>query len=202
MIASLRGTVLSKGPAEAVIECAGVGYACAVAPGTLATLRRGEEATLLTEMVVRDDGITLFGFGDDASRAMFRLLQTVSGLGPQMAFGMIAALPAPEIATAIATEDAKTLCTLPRVGKKMASRLMVELKDKVEALRPDGDADTPAAPPASAAGGEEVTEALQGLGFSEKEALAALAHAQREAGEAAGVSALLRRALSYLGKGQ
>lgn len=182
-----------------MIECAGVGYACTVAPSTLATLRRGDDATILTEMIVRDDSMTLFGFSDDSSRALFRLLQAVSGLGPQMAFGIIAALPSAEIVAAIAAGDEKTLQKLPRVGKKMASRLVVELKDKVGSLGVGDGAVERNDASSGTEGSESVIEALLGLGFTEKEANHALASVQHEDGTTLTASELLRGALSCLG---
>lgn len=174
MIASLRGTVISIGLGTAVIECQGVGYEVTTTPATLARLQRGEEATLLTTMVVREDAMKLYGFIDDQSREMFALLQTVTGLGPRLALACESVLTPLEIAQAIAGGDAKTLQRVPGVGKRMADRLIVELKDKVAAYTAgvvdDGAPTSPAQGVAPVVVVDQVTQALTGLGFTEKQA--------------------------------
>ncbi len=203
MIDSLHGEVLSIGLDHAVIECAGVGYRFLATPQTLGGLVRGETRRVMTSMVVKDDGVTLYGFGEPDSREMFHRLQTVSGLGPKLAMAALAVFGPAELSTKIAASDAKSIQTIPGVGKKMAERIVLELKDKVEAFLPAGDAGTGQAPAAPNVGvslaAEQVVEALVGLGFPERssrpvvDALVA-ENPQEEA------SALLRRALSELGK--
>lgn len=174
MIASLRGTVISIGLGSAVIECQGVGYEVTTTPNTLSRLQRGEEALLLTTMVVREDAMKLYGFIDDQSREMFALLQTVTGLGPRLALACESVFTPIEISQAIAGADAKTLQRVPGVGKRMAERLIVELKDKVSAFTA-GTVDVEGAPApipgiAPVVVIEQVTQALVGLGFTEKQA--------------------------------
>lgn len=203
MIDSLHGEVLSIGLDHAVIECAGVGYRFLATPQTLGGLVRGETRRVMTSMVVKDDGVTLYGFGEPDSREMFHRLQTVSGLGPKLAMAALAVFGPAELSTKIASSDAKSIQTIPGVGKKMAERIVLELKDKVEAFLPAGDAGAGQAPAAPSVGvslaAEQVVEALVGLGFPERssrpvvDALVA-ENPQEEA------SALLRRALSELGK--
>ncbi|MFP7364719.1 Holliday junction branch migration protein RuvA [Corynebacterium callunae] len=181
MIASLRGTVINIGLSSAVIECQGVGYEVTTTPNTLARLTRGEEALILTTMVVREDAMKLYGFIDNESREMFAVLQTVSGLGPRLALACESVLSPLEISQAIANGDSKTLQRVPGVGKRMADRLIVELKDKVAAFSAGVvDPNQPQlslsdSPVASVVVVEQVTQALIGLGFSEKQSEEAVA---------------------------
>lgn len=203
MIDSLNGEVLTIGLDHAVIECSGVGYRFLATPQTLGRLTRGESARVMTSMVVKDDGVTLYGFGDADAREMFHKLQNVSGLGPKLALASLSVFDPGELSSHIAAGDAKTIQSIPGVGKKMAERIALELKDKVEAFVPAGNA--PAAAEATGANkgssliSEQVVEALVGLGFQERSArpvVDALVEEQPEED----ASALLRQALSQLGK--
>lgn len=173
MIASLRGTVIAIGLGSAVIECHGVGYEVTTTPNTLSRLHRGEETLLLTTMVVREDAMKLYGFIDNDSREMFALLQTVSGLGPRLALACNSVFTPQELAQAIGAGDSRTLQRIPGVGKRMADRLVVELKDKVTAYTAtvETDGTEPVRLPGvdSAVVVDQVTQALTGLGFSEKQ---------------------------------
>lgn len=175
MIASLRGTVINIGLSSAVIECNGVGYEVVTTPNTLSQLVRGEEALVLTTMVVREDAMKLYGFIDNESREMFSVLQTVSGLGPRLALACESVLSPLEISQAITNADAKTLQRVPGVGKRMADRLIVELKGKVTAFaagvvdEAGEQISLPNANIASEVVVEQVSQALVGLGFSEKQ---------------------------------
>ncbi|WJY89861.1 Holliday junction branch migration protein RuvA [Corynebacterium confusum] len=204
MIASLRGEVISIALDHAVIECQGVGYLVHAAPPTLGRLTRGEEAFVLTSMVVKEDSMTLYGFGTAEDREMFHLLQSVSGLGPKLALAALSVLEANELAQAISQSDAKRLQTIPGVGKRMAERLALELKDKVAGFAGAGAA----ADEGAAAGGvpaasepvvQQVTEALMGLGFTEKAAAGAVEAIVAEQPDAA-TPVVLRNALARLGK--
>lgn len=203
MIDSLSGEVLSIGLDHAVIECAGVGYRFLATPHTLGRLTRGQQARVLTTMVVKDDGVTLYGFGDTDAREMFDKLQTVSGLGPKLALAALSVFDAGELSSRIAAGDAKAVQSIPGVGKKMAERIVLELKDKVEAFLPPEPAGA-AAGAASIRGGsslasEQVVEALVGLGFPERSARPVVdALVEERPGE--DTSVLLRAALSELGK--
>ena len=203
MIDSLSGEVLTIGLDHAVIECSGVGYRFLATPQTLGSFTRGEQARVMTSMVVKDDGITLYGFGDADAREMFHKLQTVSGLGPKLALASLSVFDPGELSSHIANGDAKTIQSIPGVGKKMAERIALELKDKVEAFIPAGDAPaaagTTGADKGSSLVSEQVVEALVGLGFQERSArpvVDALVEEQPEEN----ASALLRQALSQLGK--
>lgn len=203
MIDSLNGEVLSIGLDHAVIECAGVGYRFLATPLTLGRLTRGEQSRVMTTMVVKDDGVTLYGFGDPEAREMFHKLQTVSGLGPKLALAALSVFDAGELSAHIASGDAKSIQTVPGVGKKMAERIVLELKDKVDAFIPAADASAAAgaAPTRNGASlvSEQVVEALLGLGFQERSARPVV-DALVEAEPAESASALLRSALSQLGK--
>lgn len=201
MIASLRGTVITIGLGSAVIECQGVGYEVTTTPSTLAQLQRGEEALLLTTMVVREDAMKLYGFIDDQTREMFSLLQTVTGLGPRLALACESVLSPIEISQAIAGGDSKTLQRVPGVGKRMAERLIVELKDKVGAFAAgvveSGGESAPVQGVAPVVVIDQVTQALVGLGFSEKQADEAVASVLSSNPEL-DTSAALRAALAKL----
>ncbi|MDU0477825.1 Holliday junction branch migration protein RuvA [Staphylococcus chromogenes] len=200
MIASLSGEVIAIELSGAVIECGGVGYYFAATPRTLGTLTRGEQARVLTTMVVREDAMLLYGFSDAASRELFATLQSVSGLGPKLAMAALAMLTPDEISRAISTSDLKALQAIPGVGKRMAERMVVELKDKIAAFTSDDPAPSRTAVTAhSDVDQEQVLEALVGLGFPEKSAAAAVDAVLADT-PAASTSQALRAALAYLGK--
>ncbi|MGV9671103.1 MULTISPECIES: Holliday junction branch migration protein RuvA [unclassified Gordonia (in: high G+C Gram-positive bacteria)] len=197
MIASVRGPVLEVALDHVVLDCAGVGYRVLATPDTLSRLRRGEEATLLTSMIVREDSMTLYGFTEPDARALFALLQTVTGVGPRLAMATLAVLEPDALRRALADSDTKALTSVPGIGKRVAERLVVELRDKVD--RPV--ADTATASGAVGAGGiaGQVTEALIGLGFTAAPAEKAVASVLAESPDA-DASAALRRSLALLGK--
>lgn len=199
MIAALRGEVLSIGLDHAVIDCAGVGYKFLATPPTLGSLQRGEQASVLTTLVVKEDSMTLYGFRDTADREMFHTLQGVSGLGPKLALAALSVMGASELAQAISSGDSKTLQSIPGVGKRMAERLALELKDKVAGFAPAPAQSAREQATASGPVVEEVTEALLGLGFTEKAARPVVAAMAAENPDAEN-STLLRAALAQLGK--
>src|ERR1700683_272270 len=127
MIAHLRGTVAGIAPDGAVIEVGGVGMRVQCTPGTLATLKPGEHAQVATSLVVREDSLTLYGFGSDDERQGFELLQTASGVGPRLALAMLAVHSPDALRRAVATEDIKALTMVPGVGNKGAQRIILEL---------------------------------------------------------------------------
>ncbi|MEP6665978.1 MAG: Holliday junction branch migration protein RuvA [Nocardioidaceae bacterium] len=207
MIAFVRGPVSAVFVDSAVIEVGGIGMLVMCTPGALASLRVGEEATLATSMVVREDSLTLFGFADYDERGVFELLQTASGVGPKLAQAMLAVHGPDELRRAVTTDDLVTLCRVPGIGRKGAQRIVLELKDRIGAP-PTGAA---TAPDASTRGGSEawrdqVRAGLLGLGWSVKEAEAAvdavapLAAESLSDGEPTPVADLLRAALRSLSK--
>ncbi|WIM68952.1 Holliday junction branch migration protein RuvA [Corynebacterium breve] len=202
MIDSLNGEVVSIGLDHGVIECGGVGYRFLATPPTLARLVRGEKTRVLTSMVVKEDAMTLYGFIDDDARMMFHRLQSVSGLGPKLALASLAVFSAGEIAGHITNEDAKALQAIPGVGKRMAERMVVELKDKLkDMVAAKSESTQPAADVPAGAGAvvEQVVEALVGLGFTDKAARPAVEAIVAEQPDLE-TAALLRSALTQLGR--
>ncbi|MCZ9293160.1 Holliday junction branch migration protein RuvA [Corynebacterium meitnerae] len=205
MIDSLNGEVIAIGLDHAVIECAGVGYRFMATPPTLGRLTRGENARVLTAMVVKEDSMTLYGFTDDDGRSMFHRLTTVSGLGPKLAMASLSVFEPAELAGHITAGDSKAIQAIPGVGKKMADRLILELKDKLKGVyaAPAAEGDASGAATAATASAsfatEQVVEALVGLGFPEKSARTAVGAVVEEDPEVDS-SALLRAALNRLGK--
>lgn len=199
MIASLRGEVIQLGPGYAVIDCGGVGYQFQATPDTLARLRRGEGQVVLTHLAVKEDALTLYGFATEEERRMFLLLQTVSGMGPRLALATIGTLQPADISTAVTNSDSKRLQTVPGVGKRMADRLIVELKEKVAEYLPVEQPAAAATHPAPEAAAP-VTEALIGLGFTERVAAPVVAGVFADRPDL-DTAAALKAALSQLGRG-
>ena len=197
MIAFVRGTVADVTLSSAVLEVGGVGLELLCTPGTLATLRPGQPATLPTSMVVREDSLTLFGFLDDDEKTVFELVQTASGVGPKLAQAVLAVLSPDDLRRAVAAEDVKTLTRVPGIGQKGAQRIILELKDRLGA--PTG-ARTAAAPVAGEPWRDQVQQGLVGLGWSAKDAAGAVDAVAPEAGDSPDVGALLRAALRTLSK--
>jgi Holliday junction DNA helicase RuvA len=202
VISSVRGPVLSIGLDHAVVEVGGIGLAVQAAPGTLATLRRGDEARLATALVVREDSLTLYGFPDADTRELFGLLQTVTGVGPRLALSILAVLEPVALCRALADGDTAALKRVPGVGLKSAERLVLELHDKV--ATPFGPGDSAPAVRSPVSGRDTVVEALVGLGFALKQAEqavdAVLAENSGPSGTTADTSATLRAALAVLGR--
>ncbi|MBP8879615.1 MAG: Holliday junction branch migration protein RuvA [Dermatophilaceae bacterium] len=197
MIASVSGEVSHIGLDHVVVVVGGLGLRVHVTPGTAASLRLRAPVTLSTSLVVREDALTIYGFADDDSRALFELVQTVTGVGPRLALAMLAVHPPDALRGAIASGDVVALMKVPGVGKKGAERLVLELRDKVGL--PGGSAASPVAASGSAWEGQ-VKDALIGLGWSAKQAEDAVAAVGAEEPAAADVSSLLRAALKRLAR--
>ena len=202
MIAFVRGTVAGVTHTSAVLEVGGVGLELMCAPGTLATLRTGHEATLPTSMVVREDSLTLFGFLDDDEKTCFELLQTASGVGPKLAQAMLAVLAPDDLRAAVAHEDVKTLTKVPGIGQKGAQRIILELRDRLGAPLCGAEATTRTGVAVSGAPWrDQVHQGLVGLGWSAREAERAVDEVADQAdGPTPDVGALLRAALQMLRK--
>ncbi|MEZ2189046.1 Holliday junction branch migration protein RuvA [Corynebacterium sp. CCM 9204] len=198
MIASLHGEVIDVGLNTAVIECAGVGYLFTATPQTLATLHRGEHTRVLTTLVVREDAMNLYGFTDPESREMFTLLQTVSGLGPRLALAAQSVFDPGELAVAIGGGDVRGLQRIPGVGKRMAERMIVDLKDKVGTYTAGGAPEKTEVVPGMIIP-QQVVEALIGLGFPERTAATAV-NAVSEENPGLDTAGALRAALARLGR--
>lgn len=212
MIASVNGRVAAVSPDGAVVEVGGVGLAVQCTPGTIARLQVGESARLATSLVVREDSLTLYGFADDDERQLFELLQTANGVGPRLAQAVLAIHPPREVRRAVSMADVKALMQVPGIGKKGAERLILELRDRLGVTSTDTQLDGGAAPsglPAVtpvAPWRDQLASALGGLGWTGKEADAAiaelgpLADEQVTATGSVEVAVLLRQALRLLGR--
>ena len=200
MIAQLTGTVLQVGPTSAVIEVGGFGVLALCSPDTTATLRVGERTTLATSLVVREDSLTLYGFASHDEREFFELLQTATGVGPKLAQAALAVLRPDELRSAIATENLLQLVKVPGIGRKGAQRLVIELKDKINLTRLIDDPMPSAA--TGAAWREQVSQGLQGLGWSARDAEAACTEVEPMVAADPGlsVSVIMRAALQTLAR--
>jgi Holliday junction DNA helicase RuvA len=174
MIALLRGHVLALEADRCVIDVGGVGYLIHASTRTLATLPTPPSvATVLTEMQVREDAITLFGFAEEAERAWFRLLTTVQGVGAKVALAILSSLSPRELIAAIQAGDRGALTRAPGVGAKLAVRLLTELREKAGAM-PTGPGFSPILP-APAGVEQDAISALVNLGYRRAEVATAVA---------------------------
>ncbi len=196
MIAHVRGRVAHRGTGTVVVDVGGVGYLVHVT-GASPVPARGEEVELHTSLQVREDSMTLYGFTERGALELFELLLSSSGVGPRIALAALGTHRPDTLRAAIAGSDVPTLTAVPGIGKKVAERLVLELKDKVGAFPSAGDDQVGAAAGPAADVRAEVREALLGLGYSAGEAQEALAAIGPGTGgeDAAG---LLRRALREL----
>jgi Holliday junction DNA helicase RuvA len=202
VIAHLNGTVAGVGLDGAVIEVGGVGLRVQCTPDTLATLKPGEHAKVATSLVVREDSLTLFGFATEDERNVFDLLQTASGVGPRLALAMLAVHAPDALRRAVAAEDVKALTMVPGIGNKVAQRIILELKDRLGAPSDAGAGLGAAAPPRGVPSWrDQVTTGLVNLGWSARDAEAAIAAVEADAnGEVPDVATALRAALRKLSK--
>ena len=196
MIAFVRGSVAGVSPSSAIVEVGGIGIEVHCTPSTLAELRVGQQATLPTSMVVREDSLTLFGFSSEDERSTFELLQTASGVGPKVAQAILAVHSPDQLRRALADEDVKALTQVPGIGQKGAQRIILELKDRIGPV-------TSARGPAGASDAgwrDQVRAGLTGLGWSTREADQAVTAVAEEAGAEPDVAVLLRSALQMLSR--
>ena len=187
MIGKLTGTLLEKNPPEVLVDCAGVGYEVQVPMGTFYNLPAiGERVSLLTQFIVREDAQLLYGFASAPERAAFRQLIKISGIGPRMALGILSGMGVDDLAQAITLQEVGRLVKVPGVGKKTAERLLLELKGKL-------GADIGSAPhQASSAAQADILQALLALGYSDKDAAAALKALPPEVGVSDGIKLALK----------
>ncbi|MDX6204674.1 MAG: holliday junction helicase RuvA [Frankiales bacterium] len=203
MIASVAGRVQSISLDAAVVEVGGVGLLVHCTPATLSGLKLGDATRLSTSLVVREDALTLYGFGDDEEKSCFELLQSATGVGPKLAQAALAVLRPAALKQAIAYEDLDALVRVPGIGRKGAARIVIELKDKVLALGvlPSTTVATVGAQSPEPQWQPQVRAALVGLGYSAREADAAVESVAGDpAAEDADVTALLRAALRTLSR--
>ncbi len=201
MIAQVSGNVAAVGPTSAVVETGGVGLLALCSPGTLAGLRVGQRTTLYTSLVVREDALTLFGFASADEREFFELLLTATGVGPKLAQAALAVLPPDQLRAAIATENLDQLTKVPGIGRKGAQRMVIELKDKINAVGLTAEPHTPSA--VSSPWRDQVAQGLVGLGWSAKDADAACTEVEPlvAADPDVSLAVLMRAALRTLARG-
>jgi holliday junction DNA helicase RuvA len=196
MIASLDGVVGAVFADSLIVELGGVGYRVYCAPAVLAAARVGERAKLFTHHLVREDAQALFGFRTPEELGFFGLLQTVTGVGPRVALALVGSRPVGDLQLAILSDDLAVLTAVPGVGKKLAARLALELKEKVAA------AGVAAGSPVGGPAGEpEVVAALLALGYSAGEARAASREALADTAVGAGLAERVKAALRTLVRG-
>ena len=199
MIAHLDGVVSAVAPEGAVIDVGGVGLLVQCSPATLAGLRQGERAKVCTSLVVREDALTLYGFGSDDERNTFELLQTASGIGPRLALAMLATFSPDGLRQAVAAADVTALTRVPGIGRKGAQRIVLELAGR---LGSPGDG----AVIAPARNGEvtwrdQVRTGLVNLGWQGRDADAAIAAIEPDQADGeVDVAGALRAALRVLGR--
>ncbi len=182
MIASVRGLLAAVDGEHAVVEVGGLGLEVLASGRTLSTLvpHVGEEVSLYTYLNVREDALQLFGFRDRGERTFFLWLTAVSGVGPKVALAVLSGYPVAELELAVARDDVKKFESIPGIGKKLAQRLVVELKDKVGELPPVGAAGGDTGAPVLTDHFIEARSALQNLGLTLREAEEALRGAPEE----------------------
>lgn len=194
MIARLRGTLLSKAPTEAVVDVGGVGYLVHIPLSTFERIGEpGATVDLCTHLHVREDSMQLFGFATEAERDMFRLLLSVSGIGPKIAQAALSGVSAEDLRTHIGTGNVGALTAVPGVGRKTAERLVVELREKVARLPAAG---LPPGSSGEASVRQEALLALTSLGYPRPAAEKAVRSALQAAPEAEeSLEALIKAAL-------
>jgi len=197
VISSVRGLVLSALGTTVVVEVGGVGLAVQVTPATALSVRVGQEARLVTTLIVREDSLTLYGFASPEELAVFDLLTGVTGVGPKSALGVLAALTPDQVAHAVNAEDDAVFRKVSGIGPKTAKLIVVSLAGKLAPVQAAAAASTAGPSTGTAA---TVQAALIGLGWSEKVAAEAVEQTLAEAADAElAVAAVLRLALARLG---
>ena len=209
MIGKLKGKVDAIGEAHAIIDVNGVGYEVQLSSRTLRNLQLGQEVSLTIDTHVREDAIRLFGFKSEVERSWFRTLQQIQGVGSKVALSVLGTMAPQDLASAIALGNAGAVEQTPGVGKKLAQRIVLELKDKAPSLTMSGLNVAPvaggkakgatAASSAPSAVAEAIS-ALVNLGYNPQQAAAAIATAGAELGQDADTPRLIRRGLKELAR--
>lgn len=209
MIGRLRGKVDAIGESYLIVDVNGVGYEVQASARTLRNLKIGDEVTLSIETHVREDAIRLFGFTSEVERAWFRALQSVQGVGSKVALAVLGTLSTQDLANAIALANWAAVEQSPGVGKKIAQRIVAELKEKAPQLSVDSislpagtrvNGSAGSAPPPEGHAPAEAISALTNLGYPPPQAAAAIAAAMGELGEGAEVAQLIKRGLKELAR--
>lgn len=198
MISHLTGTLTSKDIDRIdVMTAGGVGYELQIPLGVFETLpKQGERVSLQTYLVVKDDGWQLFGFSNAFERRLFQKLLTANGVGPSLALGLMSALSAQRLVRAIQEKDIPTLQGVPRVGRKKAERLILDLADKLGGI---GGEEAGAARPAAGGPSEDALRALVSLGYTSADAERGVRAALDGGGGGLSAAELIRAALAKLG---
>ena len=199
MIAKLTGRVEQIEADRCVIDVNGVGYLVQASTRTLAALAAGEVASVLVEMQVREDAISLFGFADAAEREWFRLLTTVQGVGARVGLNILSALSPRDLVGAIQAGDRGALTRASGVGAKLAVRLLTELRDKAGAM-PSGIGFSPVLPPPVSGLEADAISALVNLGYRRGEAALAVDRVVRRLGDDAALATVIREGLKELAR--
>jgi Holliday junction DNA helicase RuvA len=207
MIAHLAGTVAGISPDGAVVDVGGVGMRVLCTPGTLATLRPGERAQLATSLSVREDSLTLYGFASDDERNVFELLQSAKGVGASLALSILAVHTPDALRRAVATEDISALTLVPRIGKKGAQQILLDMKDRLGPPGDGGDGLPGSRPSARVASWrDQVQSGLVNLGWPARDADQAIAALEEDGtisasdGDQVDIATVLRAALRRLSK--
>lgn len=197
MIAHLRGKLLEKTPNLALVDVGGVGYAVTIPVSTFSQLgNSGDQVSLYTFTYVREDTLALFGFSTRGEKELFERLITVNGIGPRLAVTILSGVPLEELLTAIRSGDAKRLTRVPGVGRKGSERIVLELREKLGPISPEGD--TAGSEPVGRVE-QDVISALQNLGCTRDAAQAAVRKAL-EAGVGPDFEPLFRRSMELVGR--
>ncbi|MDA8202749.1 MAG: Holliday junction branch migration protein RuvA [Chloroflexi bacterium] len=200
MIASLYGTVDVIGHDALVLDVGGVGYRVFAGPSTLASARLGEALKLHTHHLVREDLQALYGFRTAEEVALFTLLLSVTGVGPKVALAILSSRPVADLQLAVMQGDEAVLTSVSGVGKRLAARIVLELREKVAAAGMAAAAAVPGRGSSAGAGETEVVAALQALGYSQSEAREAARGSVADAGSDASLEERVKSALRRLSR--
>ncbi len=196
MIDYVSGKLVSKKPTEAVIDVGGIGYKCLIPTSTFEKLpAKAQPVALLTHHYVREDAITLFGFGTDEERSVFNMMLAVSGVGPKLALAALSALRPSEIRDQIIAGDSAMLTRIPGVGKKTAERLILELRDRFEKSSLGNDDSVASTSGSNTSYRTDGMAALEALGLSRSAAEKAVIAVIRKHPEINSAEELIRLAL-------
>lgn len=199
MYSYLHGRVVAKAEQHIVLDVHDIGYKIFIPSRMLKHLSIGDETTIHTYLQVREDEMSLYGFIEPETLALFELLLTVTGVGPKLALSIVSGTTCTAFCQAVLTNNLPVLTQIPGVGKKTAQRLVLELKDKIAQQAPLPAAETEAAPVVDNSVNAQVLAALTALGYKPDEAEGALRSALQQLSEPGGVESLLRESLKYLG---
>jgi Holliday junction DNA helicase RuvA len=194
MISRLTGTLAAKRAPQILIDCNGVGYEADVSMTTFYQLPEvGQQLSIWTHLLIKDDSHSLVGFSGEAERRLFRQLIRINGVGPKMALAILSGIDDQQFALCIANGDVAMLTRLPGVGKKTAERLIIEMRDKVDVLM--SDSASPALTTSNHSAASEAVEALQALGYRALDAEKMISRAQQHSEAADSASQMIKLAL-------